>query len=142
MVSSVQHGESREYYVGVVGYYIEGVPHSATGVSLNQRTPPDITLTDESVTFTAFFPPHMVDVSIVMANGIIQQYVGEQAIDLVPVRLEVKLIDIWTVAEFIKGKQHDLFLDPETVESRLLDEQEDEFSMRPALSPLLPQRSI
>jgi hypothetical protein len=35
------------------------------------------------------------------------------------VRLEVKLIDIWAVSEFIKGEQHDLFLDPETVKSRL-----------------------
>ena len=55
-----------------------------------------------------------------MANGIIQQYVGDQAIDLVAVRREVKLNDIWTVAEFIKGQQHDLFVDPETVESRLM----------------------
>jgi hypothetical protein len=28
--------------------------------------------------------------------------------------LEVKLIDIWAVSEFIKGEQHALFLGPET----------------------------
>jgi len=86
---------------------------------MNRHTPPDIDLTDESFTCTAFF--------------------GGQVIDLVPVRLEVKLIevllndpvglddarvkqvrlDIWAVSEFIKGEQHDLFLDPETVKSRL-----------------------
>jgi hypothetical protein len=120
MVSSVQHGEPREYQVGVVGYYIEGVPYSATGLSVNQYTPPDIVLTDESFTCTAFFQPHMLDPGIVVANGIIQKYLGDQAIDLVPVRLEVKLIDIWAVAEFIKGEQHDLFLDPETAQSRLM----------------------
>ena len=119
MVSSVQHGEPREYHVGVVGYYIEGVPYSATGLSVNQYTPPDIVLTDESFTCTAFFQPHMLDAGIVTANGIIQKYFGDQVIDLVPVRLEVKLIDIWAVAEFIKGEQHDLFLDPEKVKSRL-----------------------
>jgi hypothetical protein len=119
MVSSVQHGEHREYQVGVVGYYIEGAGVSATGLSLNQDTPPDIDLTDESFTCTAFFQPHMLAPSLVKANGIIQKYLGDQSIDLVPVRLEVKLIDIWAVAEFIKGDQHDLFLDPETVRSRL-----------------------
>lgn len=119
MVSSVRRGESREYQVGVVGYYIEGIPHSASGLSVNQHTPPDIDLTDESFTCTAFFQPHLLDANIVMANGIIQKYFGDQVIDLVPVRLEVKLVDIWVVAEFIQGEQRDLFLDPETVKSRL-----------------------
>jgi hypothetical protein len=109
MVSSVQHGESRQYHIGVVGYYIEGVPHSATGLTVNQHTPPDIVLTDESFTCTAFFPPHTLDVNIVLANGIIPKYYGDQVLDLVPVRLEVKLIDIWAVSESIKGQQHDLF---------------------------------
>jgi hypothetical protein len=27
---------------------------------------------------------------------------------------------VWAVAEFIKGEQHDLFLDPETLASRLV----------------------
>ena len=54
-----------------------------------------------------------------MTNGILQKHFGGQVIDLVLVRLEVKLIDIWRVAEFIEGQQYDLFLDPETVKSRL-----------------------
>jgi len=86
---------------------------------MNRHTPPDIDLTDESFTCIAFFEPHLLDASIVKANGIIQKHFGGQVIDLVPVRLEVKLIDIWAVSEFIKGEQHDLFLDPETVKSRL-----------------------
>ena len=119
MVSSVKRAEPREYHVSLVGYYIEGIPFSATGLSLNQDTPPDIDLTDESFTCTAFFEPHLLDASIVKGNGIIQKHFGGQVIDLVPVRLEVKLIDIWAVSEFIKGEQHQLFLDPETVTSRL-----------------------
>ncbi len=34
-------------------------------------------------------------------------------------RLEVKLADIWAVVEFVDGEQRDLFLDAETVKSRL-----------------------
>jgi hypothetical protein len=40
-------------------------------------------------------------------------------VSVVPVRLEVKLVDIWAVAEFVKGAQRNLFLDTETVKSRL-----------------------
>jgi len=114
-----QQGLHREYHIGVVGYYIEGIPYAATGVSVNQRTPPDLDLTSESLRLTAFFRPQELDLGIVLANGIIQHYVGDQALDVVPVRLEVKLDDIWAVAEFVGGKQHDLFLDPETVKTRL-----------------------
>ena len=92
-----------------MGYYIEGIPHSANGLSVNQHTPPDIVLTDESFTCTAFFQPHLLDANIVLANGIIQKHFEGQVIDIVPVRLEVKLIDIWAVSEFVKGEQHDLF---------------------------------
>ena len=70
---------------------------------------------------TAFFQPHLLDANIVLANGIIQKHFEGQVIDIVPVRLEVKLIDIWAVSEFVKGEQHDLFLDPETVTLRLTE---------------------
>ena len=119
MVSSLKRAESREYHVGVVGYYIEGIPYSATGLSVGPTQTLDINLTDEGFVCTAFFQPHMLHPSTVKANGIVQKGSGEQVVDLVPVRLEVKLADVWAVAEFIKGEQHDLFLDPETAASRL-----------------------
>ena len=47
MVSSLKRAESREYHVGVVGYYIEGIPYSATGLSVGPTQTLDINLTDE-----------------------------------------------------------------------------------------------
>jgi hypothetical protein len=32
LVASVQHGEQRDYHIGVVGYYIKGIPYPATGI--------------------------------------------------------------------------------------------------------------
>jgi len=119
MISSLQHGEPREYHVSLVGYYIEGVPYPATGLSLNHHTPLDFSLTDESFTCTAFFQPHVLDASIVIANGIVQRQNQGQTVDVVPVRLQVRFEDIWAVAEFVRGKQYDLFLDPETAALRL-----------------------
>src|SRR5262245_21149630 len=42
-------------------HYIEGIPYAATGVSVNQHTPPDIDLTPESIRLTTFFRPHELD---------------------------------------------------------------------------------
>src|SRR2546425_673224 len=53
MVSSLKRGESREYHVGLVGYHIEGIPYSATGLSVNPTATPDIDLTDASFARTA-----------------------------------------------------------------------------------------
>jgi hypothetical protein len=56
----------------------------------------------------------------VNAKGTIQKKDGKQVVELVPVRLEVKLVDVWAVSEFIQGKQHDLFQDSETLASRMV----------------------
>ncbi len=45
--------------------------------------------------------------------------VGGQVREVVRVRLEVMIHDVWSVAEFIDGQQHDLFLDSETLKARL-----------------------
>ena len=119
IVSSLKRSEPRECHVGLVGYYIEGIPYSATGLSVGPTQTLDIDPTGEGFVCTTFFQPHMLDPSTVKAKGIVQKGSGEQVVDLVPVRLEVKLADVWAVAEFIKGEQHDLFLDPETAASRL-----------------------
>ena len=44
--------------------------------------------------------------------------VGGQIREVVRVRLEAKLDDIWSVAELINDTQHNLFFDPKTAEKR------------------------
>jgi hypothetical protein len=119
MISSLRRGEDRKYYVGLVGYYIEGIPYSASGLSVDLTATPDICPTDGGFTCTAMFPPEMIQPETVKAIGIEKIDVGGQIRDVVRVRLEVMMHDIWSVAEFIDGQQHDLLLDSETLESRL-----------------------
>ncbi len=65
------------------------------------------------------FPPEMLQPETVKANGIERVNVGGLTYDLVRVRLEVVLHDIWSVAEFIDGRQHELLLDSELLNSGL-----------------------
>jgi hypothetical protein len=65
------------------------------------------------------FPPELIQPDTVKANGIEKITLGGQIRDVVRVRQEVMMHDIWSVAEFIDGQQHDLLLDSETLESRL-----------------------
>ena len=119
MISSLRRGEDRKYYVGLVKYYIEGTPYFASGLSVDLTTTFDICQTDAGFACIAMFPPEMLQTDIVKANGVEKINVGGQAHDVVRVRLEVMLDDIWSVAEFIDGQQHDLLLVPETLKSGL-----------------------
>src|SRR5260370_37012383 len=119
MISSLRSGEDRKYYVGLVGYYIEGIPYSADGLTVDLTATPDICQTDGGFACTAMFPPEIIEPDTVKANGIEKIAVGGHIYELVRVRLEVMIHDIWSVAEFIDGQQHLLLLDPETVSSRL-----------------------
>jgi len=119
MISSLRRGEDRQYFVGLVGYYIEGIPYSASGLSMDLAAAQDICHTSGGYACTAMFPPKLLEPSTVKANGIVKINVGGQTIDAVRVRLEVMLDDIWSVAEFIDGRQHDLFFDLDTANSRL-----------------------
>ena len=119
MISSLRSGEDRKYYVGLVRYYIEGIPYSADGLSVDLTTTPDIGETAAGFACTAIFPPEMIQPNTVKANGIEKINVGGYIRDVVRVRLEVMIHDIWSVAEFIDGKQHDLLMDSDTLKSRL-----------------------
>jgi hypothetical protein len=65
------------------------------------------------------FPPELLDPSTVAANGITKVAVRGELHDIVHVRLDVIIEDVWGVAEFVDGKQCDLFLDPETLRAAL-----------------------
>jgi hypothetical protein len=119
MISSILSGEDRRFYVGLVNYYIEGIPYPATGLSVGLDTTLDICQTDAGFACTAVFPPEMIEPNTVKANGIETINAGGQVREFVRVRLEVMLHDIWSVVEFVDGRQHDLLIDSETLKSRL-----------------------
>ena len=90
MISSLRSGEDRKYHVGLVKYYIEGVSYSASGLSVDLATTPDICQTDAGFTCTATFPPEIIQPDIVRAKGIEKFNVGEQVREVVHVRLGLK----------------------------------------------------
>ena len=119
MIASLQRGEDRAYYVGLVGYFIEGCPYSASGLSVDSVATPSIRQTIDGFVCDAFFPPDTLQQETVEANGIVKKVVRGMEFDLVPVLVEVKLKDIWSVAERIEGVQHSLIVDEETLDRRL-----------------------
>jgi hypothetical protein len=118
MVSSLRGGEDRQYFVGLVGYYIEGIPYPASGLSVDLGATQDIQRTADGFACIAMFPPHLLEPGTVKANATIKMNVAGHIREIVRVRLEAKLEDIWSITELVDGRQHTLFLDPETLKKR------------------------
>ena len=119
MISRLRQGEDRQYFAGLVEYYIEGIRYSASGLTVDSQATQDLRQTEHGFACTAMFSPDMLEPDTVKTNGIIKVNVAGQIREVVQVRLEVMLDDVWSVAEFIDGTQHNLFLDEETLRSRL-----------------------
>jgi hypothetical protein len=119
MISSISNREDRHYMVGLVAYYIEGTQYSATGLSVDASTTPDICRTEIGFACSAMFSPAMLEPRIVEANGTTKVNLDGTIREAVRVKLEVMMDDVWCVAEFIDGRQHNLFVDPQSLKSGL-----------------------
>lgn len=114
MISAIRRGKDSEFAVGLVGYFIDGIPYSSSGLSIDRDATLDIHSTDEGFACTALFSPSMLQPSTVKKFGTVKGTGG----DFVKVPLVVMADDIFSVTEFVGGKQVDLFLDAETMASR------------------------
>jgi hypothetical protein len=103
------------FQLGIVGYFIEGIPYPADGLWVSAESTPKLVETHDGFACDAFFPPRLLDPATVKARGLI---VSESGTEVVPVRLEVKRRDTWSIAEFVHGVQHDLFLDADVLIAR------------------------
>jgi hypothetical protein len=115
MILSISKHEDRHYFVGLVGYYIEGIRYSASGLSVDLSTTPDICRTDAGFACSATFPADIIEPKTAKVKATKNNSLGGPVQDIVRVRLEVIMDDIWSVAEFIDGRQCDLFIDPEAL---------------------------
>ena len=120
MIANLNQGEALDYFVGLVGYFIEGIPYSATGLTVDSTTTPDIHFTEEGFSCTAFFPPNILQPSTVQKNGIIKKELLGKAVETVKVRLDVRAEDIYAINEFVGGTQVTLYSDPRIMLSRTM----------------------
>jgi hypothetical protein len=97
MAASIQRGESRCFFVALVGYYIAGYPYPASGLTVDKGGISNIRLTELGFQCQALFLPEQVRPEIVKANGIVQRTIADRVFDVVPVQLEVMFEDIWAV---------------------------------------------
>jgi hypothetical protein len=112
MVNAAQQPDALPYFVALVGYWIEGFPYSASGLSVSADQTPNMRQTQDGFECDTWFEPHMIQPETVAAKDVVTRPGPDgRTIQLVKVRLSVRLEDIGAIAAFKDGKQIDLFMD-------------------------------
>jgi hypothetical protein len=111
MATSLQRREPAVFFVGLVGYFIEGCAYMADGLSVDAVSTPNLVLTDDGFDCDASSPAEMLEPATVMASGTREFVVEGRSIVVVSVRLHVRRDDIWSVTQSIAGQKHELFRD-------------------------------
>jgi|ERR1035437_9456243 hypothetical protein len=101
--------------MGLAGYWIDGIPYCASGLTVDPTATPEAHLTDEGFSCIAFFPPELLVEGTVRKNGIITMRFGGPPVAVVRVQVDVRAHGIFCMAEFIQGRQHNLFFEPDAV---------------------------
>ena len=114
IASALQAGSPRQFHLGVVGYFIDDRPYAADGLSVSRDATRNFVLEDDKFSCEAFFPQSKLHRVVLNSDEDVRR-AGDT---LIPVELVVRLRDVWTVAEFVNGVQHDLFLDAHTFATR------------------------
>jgi hypothetical protein len=109
VAAALQSGAPRHFQIALVGYLLDGWPYPADGLAVNTANTPNFVRTPDGFTCDGFFPPTILDAPTVSSRGFIRSASG---VEMVRVRIEVEFRNVWAVAEFIDGRQRDLFIDP------------------------------
>ena len=114
MVASLASAEARHFHVGIVGYFLDGIPYSATGLAVSSDQTPNLVATHDGFACDGFFPVDILEPAE-SPRGV---FTAPTGIEVAQVQIEVKTRDIWSIAEFVEGEQHDLFLDADVLIAR------------------------
>src|SRR6185436_16199846 len=100
LIELIDADDSRKFYMGLVGYFIEGQPYAAAALNVDADSMRDLSATDEMFSCVALFPPDRLTPGMVAACG---RQRGPNGKLVVAVRLDVHLQDVWLVAEMVAG---------------------------------------
>src|SRR5436305_14365333 len=90
MIDAASQSEGCEFHVGVVGYFIDGIPYVADGLAVSRTQTANLIYTHDGFACDAAFPADLLErVPVTTERKVVQ------------VRVEVKRRDIWLIAEFI-----------------------------------------
>lgn len=114
MIAALASGHAREFHVGIVGYFVDGVPYAADSLAVSREQTPNLVATHDGFACDEFFPPDTLEPAD-RPRGVFTSPTG---VEITLVRIEVKNRDIWGIAEFVNGEQRRLFLDIDVLDRK------------------------
>jgi hypothetical protein len=120
MIATLATDARREFHVGIVGYFLDGIPYTADGLAVSRDQTPKLVATHDGFACDAFFPADTLQ----PADPSRATFTSPTGVEIARVRIEVKTRDIWAIAEFVNGEQRTLALDIDALDRKQAFEQE------------------
>ncbi len=114
MFEALAANEKLTFQLGIVGYFLDGIPYSSDGLAVSKDQTPNLITTHDGFVCNGFFPAD----SLEPVEPPRATFTSSTGVEIAQVRVEVKSRDIWSIAEFVHGVQHDLFLDADVLIAR------------------------
>jgi hypothetical protein len=134
MIAAFEAHEARRFHLGLVGYFIEGTPFSADSLLLDGDSAFDVAGTEDGFSCFSLFPPRTLTPEIVSTLNVQTDPAGTE---FVVAHLEVRLRDVWLLAELVDGVGKPLYFDPEVMAQRKLAFIQEQESWRSRSDPHL-----
>jgi hypothetical protein len=121
MVTSVQRGEELSYFVSLNGYWIEGYPYTADGLTVDQASASHIERSEDGFECDCWFPPDMIQPKTLRDKEIVERKSPDGGgVRLVKVRVTVRLEDVSGITAMgPSGESAQLFFDMAVLKRKL-----------------------
>jgi hypothetical protein len=91
MMDALASDPPRQFHVGIVGHFLDGIPYSADGLAVSKDQTPNLITTHDGFACDGFFPADTLE-PIEPPRATIKSSTG---VEIAQVRVEVKSRDIW-----------------------------------------------
>jgi len=116
LIAALNSGVARRFQIGLVGYYIDGRPYAANALTMDGHSTLDVIASADGFSSYAFFSPNLLAPETVAEYGV--QH-GPDGTPFVTVRLEVKLCDVFLIAEDLGDHTDAWYFDQDVLATRM-----------------------
>src|SRR6266487_387815 len=90
MIDALATSAPRQFHVGIVGYFLDGIPYSAEGLAVSRDQTPHLVATHDGFACDGFFPADALE-PVDPPRG---TFMSPSGVEITLVRIEVKRRDI------------------------------------------------
>jgi len=118
VVHTIQHKNDAAYFLSVIGYWIEGIPYSSSGLTIDASGVLNSCVTEHGFEAEMFWEPRYLDPATTEKKGTVSMQLKGNAVEVVQVRVRVYYCDILGITYWGPEAEEMLFQDARVIDRK------------------------